>query len=77
MLAVGARSDSYGLGAAWIFVYDASSVSYRQLGSKLVGLGYANNFVEQGMCNCMHGICFFMHTDRVPSITTNSPSCIY
>lgn len=35
-LAVGGPYENMGLGATWVFRYDASSKSYKQLGDKLV-----------------------------------------
>ncbi len=39
ILADGGPQDDSGIGATWIFVYDAITTRYNQLGEKLVGTG--------------------------------------
>ena len=39
ILATGGPQDDFGIGATWIFVYDAITTRYNQLGNKLVGTG--------------------------------------
>lgn len=47
-LAIGAANDNNDVGASWVFKYEASQSTYRQIGQKLVGSGYEGTNPLQG-----------------------------